>query len=138
MNYKEQIYHRIELLDYFISKLTGNTLSDKSIGIMINVLKEQIKNLIEKESQPHKSILETLNKQVLEVGLIPIDFSKSSSDYKIIVADINYLLSEYKEKSIPEIEEILEKKFSIKVFLIDSSKQNMQGASSTHKPIYFI
>ena len=39
MNYKEQIYHRIELLDYFISKLTGNTLSDKSIGIMINVLK---------------------------------------------------------------------------------------------------
>lgn len=138
MNYKEQIYHRIELLDYFISKLTGNTLSDKSIGIMINVLKEQIKNLIEKESQPHKSILETLNKQVLEMGLIPIDFSKSSSDYKIIVADINYLLSEYKDKSISEIEEILEKKFNMKAFLIDGSRQNIQGAPSTHKPIYFI
>lgn len=58
---------------------------------------------------------------------------------KILVAEINYLLSEYKELSIELIKEKLEEEYGHKVFLIDGSRANLQGGNSFNSPpIYLI
>lgn len=56
---------------------------------------------------------------------------------KILVIDINYLPSEFREGTISDTKKRLEEDYKMKVLLIDSSKQNIQGATGL-RPIYTI
>ena len=60
-------------------------------------------------------------------------------DNRLLVVDINYLLSEFKDKPLETVKSELEEIFQVKVFFIDGSRQNMQSSSSNnYKPVYFI
>lgn len=58
---------------------------------------------------------------------------------RILVVDINYLPSEFKDRTVKQIREELEKQYKEKVFLIDTSKQNISGEVNRSQPAtYFI
>lgn len=58
---------------------------------------------------------------------------------RILVIDINYLTSEYKEMELSEMKKKLQKEYGYKVFITDGSKQNLSGAGlGQTPPIYFL
>lgn len=57
---------------------------------------------------------------------------------RILVIDISYLISEYKDKAIESVREELESLYGCKVLLIDGSRVNTQGLLSNYSPVYFI
>ena len=57
---------------------------------------------------------------------------------KILVLDINYLVSEYKDKAVESVIKELESLYGCKVLLIDGSKINTQGLSNNYPPAYVI
>lgn len=80
--------------------------------------------------------MEELNEMIEGIGIIPIDSSKNKS---ILVIDINYLPPELKGQSYVHTKTTLESLYGHSVILIDSSRQNLEGADrSNYKPIYFI
>lgn len=70
------------------------------------------------------------------LGIIPIDSTKN----RILVVDVCYLLPEDKSNGDSnELRESLESEYNCKVFLIDSSKQNIHSNQEVvRQPIYFI
>ena len=73
-----------------------------------------------------------------DVGVLPIKTEKTlNDDTKILVVDINYLPSVFKDKPLEDIREQLEQMYSCKVLLLDASRQNIHGSSQI-LPAYFI
>lgn len=56
---------------------------------------------------------------------------------KLLVVDVNYLLSEFKENSLDEIKKQLEEEYNCQVIFIDSSTQNINNSINNNKAIYF-
>lgn len=56
----------------------------------------------------------------------------------LLVVDINYLLPEYKGKTVDELEKLLKEKYNRDVLLIDSSRVNTQGTPLFDRPAYII
>ena len=63
---------------------------------------------------------------------------KKPTESKILVIDINYLVSEYKVKTVESVTKELESLYGCKVLLIDGSRMNTQGLSNNYSPAYFI
>jgi len=63
---------------------------------------------------------------------------KIEKDKGIIVIDINFLPSEYKEKKLEDIRNELEGIYKTKILLIDCSRTNIQGVSNNSLPAYRI
>ena len=80
--------------------------------------------------------MEKLNSMLKERGLLPID--KKPTENKILVIDINYLVSEYKDKAVELVTKELESLYGCKILLIDGSRMNTQGLSNNYSPVYFI
>ena len=57
---------------------------------------------------------------------------------RVLVLDINYLVSEYKDKTVESVTKELESLYGCKVLLIDGSKINTHGLSNNYSPAYFI
>ena len=57
---------------------------------------------------------------------------------RILVIDINYLISEHKDKAVESVRKELETLYGCKVLLIDGSRMNTQGLSNNYLPAYFI
>lgn len=82
-----------------------------------------------KESRDCDRVMEEFNKT-------PLQFIKEEK--RLLVIECNYLPSEYKDMSVEEAQEILEKKYDCKVMLIDGSRINIQGVSQIEfKPVYY-
>jgi hypothetical protein len=61
------------------------------------------------------------------------------NEIRILVIDINFIPSEIKDRSIDDIQDYYEEMYNEKVFLIDNSRQNLQGFNTSNNyPIYFI
>lgn len=58
---------------------------------------------------------------------------------KILIIDISYLTQDLKSMTPTELETTLKDKYKTDVFLIDSSKMNLQGSktSNIQSPVYF-
>ena len=54
---------------------------------------------------------------------------------KLLVVDINYLPSEFKDMGIDKIITKLQEMYNRKVFIIDSSKINLSGAQNSN-PVF--
>jgi DNA-binding GntR family transcriptional regulator len=145
--YEEQIEYREQLLEYH--------------KVSFETVKKQLQELKSKQ---------TLIKSIQEIGILPIDLSRMNTtfsqvapkyttaegikqinkflpqkevkDSRILVIDIKYLPADPKEEGelSDELREYLEEQYGYKVFLIDSSRVNLQDSpSNTHTPpIYFI
>lgn len=58
---------------------------------------------------------------------------------RILVVDINYLPSEFKDRTVKQVRKELEKYYKEKVFLIDTSRQNINGEANRNQPAtYFV
>jgi len=75
-----------------------------------------------------------INEMMKDLSMMPVVPEKS---YKILVVDVNYLISDYKKKDLDTVKSELEKEYGVKVVLIDSSKQNVHGLPSSLVPVYF-
>ena len=128
----------------------------KLYDTLINISIVQISNLFEKElakffyfdihflpkeHTENTNIQENVNKLyelAKDVGVLPIKTEKTlNDDTKILVVDINYLPSVFKDKPLEDIREQLEQMYSCKVLLLDASRQNIHGSSQI-LPAYFI
>ena len=65
-------------------------------------------------------------------------FTKYKSKSNILVINICFLPSEYKDLSLDSVKSKLEQLYEYPVFLIDSSRQNTQGLLTNSLPVYFI
>lgn len=83
-----------------------------------------------------KKLKKELNELMLNIVMCPIHLDDTPKE--ILVIDIDYLPSEFKGGDISELQEDLEKKYKRNILLIDTSRKNLQGNSSTNNPIYTI
>lgn len=144
----KQIEKRVELLNYFISKSTNNVLDNRHIYILSTILLKQLLALIEKEigsfliydvnfcDEKDEEAVNNIKDLAKKLGVIPIDTENVNSD-KILVVDINYIPLKFRKRTVDDVKNRLQKEYGMRVFLIDSSRQNIQGASNV-KPIYTI
>ena len=110
-------------------------------------------NFLQKFTQKDEDALIILRNYMKEIGLIPIernvyydftsDIINMPKEYKtkgvnMLVVDVNFLLSEYKDKDLSIIEKELTDKYGYPVFFIDSSKKNTCGLPSNSGAVYFI
>lgn len=65
-------------------------------------------------------------------------FTKYKNKFNILVVNIGFLPSEYKELSLDSVKNKLEQLYEYPVFLVDSSRQNTQGLSTESLPVYLI
>ena len=65
-------------------------------------------------------------------------YTKYKSKSNILVVNIGFLPSEYKDLSLDSVKNKLEQLYEYPVFLIDSSRQNTQGLSTECLPVYLI
>jgi hypothetical protein len=157
--FKNQIKLKQELLNSLVILKCKKQLNNKSTekcDILINGVLSQIKNIIENDlietfnlytlNLPNKyitaegikreSALKNLEEVIKKEGFLPIDINPTEN--KILVIDINYLPSEYKDNNVDETRETLETIYGCKVLIIDGSRQNTQGTQNTNLPAYFI
>jgi hypothetical protein len=159
--FRNQTEQSKNLLNYFISKkieaLKNKTSIDKweiliemSTLHLLNLLNKEIEYFftcdIESLSSSYKSskdikqqnVKKELKDLVGQLGLIPVDTDSKTLKDKILVIDINYLPSEYKDESVDAIRESLEAIYGCKVLLIDGSRRNLEGIQINNSPVYFI
>lgn len=120
------------------SKELGDRYNIRSVPTLV-ILDEQgneverVRNIAQLKSFLNKGVLlifeETTEKIKTEKTL--------NDDTKILVVDINYLPSVFKDKPLEDIREQLEQMYSCKVLLLDASRQNIHGSSQI-LPAYFI
>lgn len=152
---KEQIEQRRNLLSYFINQKANaviNNLPTDAWDKLINITTCQLTDLILNEISDFfnmskyrtaegiktESSSNNLHDLIKKQGLIPIDTSRvNTSENRILVIDINYLPSEYKDGSVDTTRESLEALYGCKALLIDGSRRNIEG-QNCNLPVYFI
>jgi NAD-dependent DNA ligase len=143
--YEEQIKYREQLLEYH--------------KVSYNIVLAQIKELKSKRVEKYittlgmtpisKSVSTTsesvIPKYTTAEGIKQMNqFSpqKEVKDSRILVIDMKYIPSDSMEEgeTSDELREYLEEQYGYKVFLIDSSRANLQGSPNNINtpPIYFI
>lgn len=135
MNFRDiQIENSSEIISKLIKEYTVN--NDVKLKDLILIEFGKMREYFEKDG----------NEQIKEelwsnpVSLITNDIIKryqnqikALNSEGILVVDINYILPEYKGESSDNIKKLLEIEYGCKVFLTDSSRQNI-GEST---PVYF-
>jgi len=81
--------------------------------------------------------------RLIELSKIPpikhSNFKSINNSDKIMVIDINYLPSEYKENDLEDSRRYFENIYNTKIIFIDSSRCNLNGAESKNlSPIYYL
>ena len=92
-------------------------------------------NYLKIEDVKREYELKKLEELIIKYGLCPV--AAESTEKSILVVDINYLPSVFKDKPLEDIREQLEQMYSCKVLLLDTSRQNIHGSSQI-LPAYFI
>ena len=98
----------------------------------VKELLESPKKEVEKEKVEWEKSLKERVKGIKDL-LIEEDLHKN----RILVVDLNYLLSEYKNSDIDTIKSLLKNEYKYEIFLIDTSRTNIQGSSNL-QPVFFI
>ena len=110
-------------------------LEDEDFKLVQKIIKSFLKNYkkpINEEEFPLRylqttSLVETLKAQIVN----------TNNTTKLLVVDIVSLPSELKDLKFDDMKSKLEDDYECKVFLIDSSRQNIQGNISGNHPVYF-
>jgi hypothetical protein len=167
---KEQklIDKRLEWLEYYDFKIEDLKKEVESYEIMKSALSEDLKvnSIVDYCLKlglpiPNKKIInQSIEDVIKQTKLLPVDLSRANTQpscehvtaeeikqqttesKKILIVDMKQLPSDVKEayEVADEFREHLEEQYGHKVFLIDSSRANLQGSSNNAytPPIYFI
>jgi hypothetical protein len=167
---KEQklIDKRLEWLEYYDFKIEDLKKEVESYEIMKSALSEDLKvnSIVDYCLKlglpiPNKKIInQSIEDVIKQTKLLPVDLSRTNAQCnynyvtaegikqqtieskKILVIDMKYLPTDAKDEgeSSDELREYLEEQYGHNVFLIDSSRANLQGSqNNAHTPpIYFI
>ena len=130
-------------LNYYFDNLNENssieeisTDFDRTLDFISRYYKKPEETNKTEEYIKQESALKSLKEMPRKVGFLPIDLKPTEN--KILVLDINYLVSEHKDKTVESVTKELESLYGCKVLLIDGSRMNTQGLSNNYSPAYFI
>ena len=130
----------VEHLDFSITEKSSLEEISKKFDEFIEILRLDKEKAKIRENEFPLKYLDNYPKVTKEIRRIHgLNEQQTNKVGNILVVDITIIPTEYKGKPLQEVKTALESEYGCKVFLIDTSRQNMQGNQTISSvPVYFI